>query len=166
MAALHPLLTIPYGVDQVFVTCNTKSTTVFELLDQWDDVKVEKAKLSRIPMFGWILRTATPIPIGLVALLEQALIPLAVDIPVLHPMGDNRSLHQMLENDCRLSIPSVLERFSTQLGLAECLFPSGILNILGVLIHHIHRQYHVDHELTETTHLGFSLTDCSPERAH
>jgi hypothetical protein len=54
-----PFIAVVHCVLQIFGTRHTKDTTVLEFLGEGDDVKVQKANLSLVPIFGWIvLRTA------------------------------------------------------------------------------------------------------------
>lgn len=77
------------------VTGNSKDTASKELLGQGDDIKVKESNLPFIPSNGWIVFQSTLFE-GLIHLLEQFLIPLDVNMPMLHGMRDVTSLDEML----------------------------------------------------------------------
>jgi hypothetical protein len=67
---------------QTFVAGKAKNAAVLEFLGQWDDVKVEKANFALVPAFRRVLVGTTIFP-RLVTFNKEALVPFAIDIPLL-----------------------------------------------------------------------------------
>mmetsp|Transcript_22212 Transcript_22212/g.61854 ORF Transcript_22212/g.61854 Transcript_22212/m.61854 type:complete len:372 (-) Transcript_22212:2626-3741(-) len=102
--ALHlPFLSIGLRVVQVLIGRHTEDAALSQLIRQRDDVEVEEPDLALVPTDGWIFVLVT-IQIGLVALEEEALVPLLVCVPVLHGVRDIRGLDDVLQHDRRTAV--------------------------------------------------------------
>ena len=115
-----PFTLILNGVREVFVTADAKHATFLELVCQGQDILIEKVQLPLIPVFKWIpvtmyhaslgflgsaaTTTASPRPVRNVGFHQQAFAPFAIDLPMLHRMGDITSLHQVLNYNRRLAL--------------------------------------------------------------
>jgi len=84
---LFPLVPIHPGVIQILVRRHTKGATLAQFFGQGDDVKVKESNLTHIPAFGGIAFGAA-LHVSLVHLGVEALVPLDVDVPVLHGVGN------------------------------------------------------------------------------
>lgn len=102
-----PFLSVANGVIQVFVTAHAKHTTVLEFLGLWNNVKVEKADFPFVPTVGGVLLGST-LQKGSGSLLEEALVPLAVNVPVLHSVRNIRRLNQVLNHNRGLAVHRVV----------------------------------------------------------
>ena len=93
----EPFLSVLDCVGQVFVTRYTKHTTVFKLLGEWDDVRIEKVDLTDIPTHGGI-RIGMPRQVCLVEFPKEPFVPFAKDFPVLHRVGHVRRLNDVFQH--------------------------------------------------------------------
>jgi hypothetical protein len=75
---------------QVFVTCNSKHSTVLEFLCKWNDVKGIETKLSSliVPSLGRILLCASSqVSLAVLQLMKESFVPLDVhSMPMVHGM--------------------------------------------------------------------------------
>lgn len=77
-----PLFSVFLRIVQDLIARDTENTAVFQLFGKRDDVKVKETKLTLVPVLGWV-RLGSPCPVRQEQFLEEALVPLAVDVPVL-----------------------------------------------------------------------------------
>ena len=132
-----PFRSVVLGINQILVRTHTKDFAFLKLFGQGDDVVVKKVQFSLVPKDGGI-GTHTTLLEGLIQLQEQTLVPLAVDVPVLHRMRNIAGLDQMLNNDGG-SHTMVLG--VEQLG-RERLVPTILAQVIELLVENICRQLH------------------------
>ena len=96
-----PFPSVLLRVTLILVARNPEHTAVLDLLREWEDVKVEQSDLALVPVQGWVGFGSTVL---VRHLLEQALVPASVYMPVLHGMRHVRRLNQVLDHDGRLAV--------------------------------------------------------------
>jgi hypothetical protein len=139
---------MPYGVVQiVLIARDTKHTTIVELLGNWNDVKLKEAKLTLVPAFSRIHRCAS-ISIRLVYFQEQALVPFAINIPVLHRVSYIRSLDQVLDDNGCLAVDYIGGRIFFRM-LGKSFTPASIPVIFQFLVHNVASHDRLEYELVE-----------------
>ena len=108
LATGFPFVAIFLGVVEVLFARNTKDIAVHELFGQGNNVKIEKANLTFVPELGRV-RLGTALFIGLVHFLKETLVPLAVNVPMLHRVTHITGLDQMLNHNGGFAIPGSVE---------------------------------------------------------
>eukprot|EP00538_Stauroneis_constricta_P012190 CAMPEP_0119571778 /NCGR_PEP_ID=MMETSP1352-20130426/44286_1 /TAXON_ID=265584 /ORGANISM="Stauroneis constricta, Strain CCMP1120" /LENGTH=162 /DNA_ID=CAMNT_0007621461 /DNA_START=817 /DNA_END=1305 /DNA_ORIENTATION=+ len=98
LSAHLPFSSIYRRVRQVLIAGLAKHSAILQLLRQRDDVEIEEAQLALVPSIDGI-RVRTASLVGGVAFTEEALVPLAVHVPVLHGVSDVAGLDEMLDDD-------------------------------------------------------------------
>jgi len=89
-----PFIPIQLRVIEVFVTGHTKDTTGVQLFGQGNNVKVVEANLTLVPALCGVSFGTARLE-GMVQLFKELFIPMQINLPMLHGMGDIRSLNQV-----------------------------------------------------------------------
>lgn len=102
-AFLFPFGTVHGCVIQIFVAGYTEHTAFAQFLRQRDDVEIEETDLAFVPVIGGI-RIRSSVDVGLVHFRVQPFVPLDVNVPMLHRVGNIRRLDDVFDDDRRLPI--------------------------------------------------------------
>lgn len=86
-AASFPLFSVVETIIKILVRADSKHSTILEFLGEWDNVKVKETKFALVPSFGWVFVSSASL-VGSVAFSKESFVPLAVNVPMLHCMGD------------------------------------------------------------------------------
>lgn len=182
LTLLLPLIPVLHGIVEVFITGNTKNTTIRKLLGQGNNVKVKESNFSLVPEGSRVCLGPSLLE-GLVHLQKETLIPLAVDVPMLHGVGHIGSLDQVFNHNGGLAVEGhtslvrcksiiirigVVGPFINVLAWRGWYFrkglgPSSFSEFLEVLVHNISGHDRIDNKFTESGFLLLRCTDGIPQ---
>jgi hypothetical protein len=145
---------------EILVTRDPKHVTILELLSQRNDIVVKEAQLTLVPKRGWIHAHSARTK-GKVHFLEQKLVPLAVNVPMLHGMRHVRRLDDVINDNRCLEVDAVF--VGDFVGTGEGLVPTGLAQIVQLLVENVGREDDIDNYLAETKQLLLGVKDAAPK---